>query len=122
MVPNAAKDLVNQTTPQQQSESQIGITVQPTVKAVSWRQEVRLCAVCGAVLLGLMGSVVTMKIAVTNANHQLQDVQARVTTVSNDNASERQEIAELTSESHLNQAAKKYGLSDANTSVRNVNK
>lgn len=120
MVSNAAKNLVNQTTPQQ--EEWQATPAQPTVPVVSWRQEIRLCVACGAVLLGMMGAVVTMKIAVTNANHHLQDVQAQVSRVSNDNASERQEIAELTSESHLNQAAKKYGFSDANTSVRNVNK
>lgn len=122
MVSNAAKNLVKQTTPQQQDKWQDGVVAQPSVSTVSWRQEFRLTAVCGVVLLGLMGAVVTMKIGVTNANHRLQDVQARVSRVSNDNASQRQEIAELTSEEHLNQAAKKYGFSDTNTSVRNVNK
>lgn len=120
MVSNAAKDLVNQTAPQQEEWQET--TVQPATPVVSWRQEIRLCVACGVVLLGMMGAVVSMKIAVTNANHHLQDVQARVSRVSNENASERQEIAELTSESHLNQAAKKYGFSDTNTSVRNVNK
>lgn len=122
MVSNAAKNLVDQTVPLREGDWQTASAPQVTTQPVSWKQEFRLCAVCGAVLLALMGIVVSMKISVTNANHRLQDVQAQVSRVNNDNASERQEIAELTSESHLNHAAKKYGLSDANTSVRNVNK
>ena len=52
----------------------------------------------------------------------LQDVQTQISKAKSSNTSSQQEIAELTSQSHLKSAAHKYGLTDKNSNVRNVNK
>ncbi|WP_367341883.1 cell division protein FtsL [Limosilactobacillus sp.] len=122
MVSNAAHNLAERSNKQNdQASSQVTIS-NPSGMPVSWTGERRLLAVCGAIVMAMMICLVTTKIEVTSANHQLQNVQAKVSKVSNSNANERQLIAQLTSESNLNRAAKKYGFTDANTSVRNVNK
>lgn len=122
MVSNAAHNLA-ENTKQENKQAQQKITVNnPDGMPVSWAGERRLLAVCFAVVMVMMICLVSAKIEVTSANHQLQNVQAKVSKVSNSNANERQLIAQLTSESNLNRAAKKYGFTDANTSVRNVNK
>ena len=122
MVSNAAHNLANNSRETEKAQQRQLIVNSPKGMPVSWAGERRLLAICGAIMMVMMVCLVTSKIDVTNANHQLQNVQAKVNQVSNSNPNERQLIAQLTSESNLNRAANKYGFTDANTSVRNVNK
>ncbi|WP_283583564.1 FtsB/FtsL family cell division protein [Limosilactobacillus difficilis] len=122
MVSNAAHNLANNSRETEKAQQRQLIVNSPKGMPVSWAGERWLLAICGAIMMVMMVCLVTSKIDVTNANHQLQNVQAKVNQVSNSNANERQLIAQLTSESNLNRAANKYGFTDANTSVRNVNK
>lgn len=122
MVSNAAHNLANDSRETEKAQQRQLIVNSPKGMPVSWAGERWLLAICGAIMMVMMVCLVTSKIDVTNANHQLQNVQAKVNQVSNSNANERQLIAQLTSESNLNRAANKYGFTDANTSVRNVNK
>ena len=62
------------------------------------------------------------KISINNQQRRLQDTQTQITKAKSSNTSLQQEIAELTTQSHLKSAAHKYGLSDKNSNVRNVNK
>lgn len=84
--------------------------------------EILLTSVCIAILGWMVVSLVTTKINLTNQQQTLQTVQKKVASVNSSNTSIHQEIAEITSQSNLKKVAKKYGLTDANTSVRNVNK
>ncbi|MDO4903338.1 MAG: cell division protein FtsL [Limosilactobacillus sp.] len=66
--------------------------------------------------------MISTKISINTAQHNLQDLQGQVAQTKNDNASQQQEISDLTSESHLKSVANKYGLSDKNSNVRNINR
>lgn len=95
----------------------------PVNRPVHWSRFERLLMVVGsAVTLLLIITLLSTKIAINTRQHDLQDLQAKVAQVKNSNASDQQEIAELTSQSNLKNIAKKYGLSDKNSNVRNVNK
>lgn len=95
----------------------------PTVRTVTWTNLERgLVAGCSILTLCLTILLLSTKNTINTRQHQLQDLQARVYQVKNDNASHRQAIAEMTSQSQLRSAAKKYGLVDHNSNVRNVNK
>ncbi len=69
-----------------------------------------------------MITLLSTKVAINNQQRHLQDVQTQISKAKNSNISSQQEIAELTSQSHLKSAAQKYGLTDKNSNVRNVNK
>ena len=79
-----------------------------------------------ALLLALVAwmvvSLISAKIALNNHQHTLQQVQNQIAKVNSSNTSIQQEIAEATSQANLQKVAKKYGLTDANSSVRNVNR
>lgn len=81
-----------------------------------------LMTVCGLVLAVLMVSVVSAKIAMSNAQHDLQAVNQTTTTYQNRNTNDQQEINELQSRSRLDKIAKKQGLSLENARIRTVNK
>ena len=59
---------------------------------------------------------------VVKQQHRLQNLQTQVANVKQQNVSDQQEVTTLTSQARLEQIAQKYGLTDANSSVRNVNK
>lgn len=81
-----------------------------------------LMTVCGLILAVLMVSVVSAKIAMSNAQHELQSVNNQVTTYTNRNTNTQQEINELQSRTRLDKIAKKQGLTLENARIRNVNK
>jgi len=81
-----------------------------------------LLTACGLVLAVLMVCVVSSKITMTNAQHNLQSINNRITTVQNHNTNAQQQINELQSRSRLDKIAKKQGLILENARIRNVNK
>jgi cell division protein FtsL len=123
MVSNTAKrisrDQPRTTDPGAQVHQQLG----PSVKTVTWSTFERgLVTVCSILTLCLTISLLSTKNTINSRQHQLQDLQTKVYQAKNDNASHRQAIADMTSQSQLRSAAKKYGLVDHNSNVRNVNK
>lgn len=119
MVSNAARKY------EQQSEEQTASVPHrvPSQQPTRWtRFERGLMAIGGVISLLLVITLLSTKIAINNRQHDLQDLQAQVTRVKNSNSSDRQEIADLTSQASLKRAAQKYGLSDKNSNVRNINK
>lgn len=123
MVSNTAKrisrDQPRTTDPGTQARQQLG----PAVKTVTWSTfERALVTVCSVLTLCLTLSLLSTKNTINTRQHQLQDLQTKVYQAKNDNASHRQAIADLTNQSQLRAAAKKYGLVDHNSNVRNVNK
>ncbi len=95
----------------------------PDVNKVSWSPFERLLVTIGSIIsLCLVIILLSTKVTINNQQHHLQDLQGRISKVKNSNTSSQQEIAELTSQSHLKAAAHKYGLSDQNSNVRNINK
>lgn len=81
-----------------------------------------LMTVCGLALALLMVCVVSSKIAMSTAEHNLQSINNKVTTIQNHNTSKQQQINELQSRSRLDKIAKKQGLTLENARIRNVNK
>lgn len=69
-----------------------------------------------------MVCVVSSKIAMSTAEHNLQSINNKVTTIQNHNTSKQQQINELQSRSRLDKIAKKQGLTLENARIRNVNK
>ncbi|MBU3829732.1 MAG: cell division protein FtsL [Candidatus Limosilactobacillus merdavium] len=123
MVSNTAKrisrDQPRTTDPGAQVHQQLG----PSVKTVTWSTFERgLVTACSILTLCLTISLLSTKNTINSRQHQLQDLQTKVYQAKNDNASHRQAIADMTSQSQLRSAAKKYGLVDHNSNVRNVNK
>lgn len=117
MVSNAARKFEKKEEPRQSTQ------VMPANQPVRWSRFERLLMVVGsAVTLLLVISLLSTKVTINSRQHQLQDLQSKITQVKNSNSSDQQEIAELTSQSNLKKAAHKYGLSDKNSNVRNVNK
>lgn len=117
MVSNAARKYDQE---EVQGES---IAVTPANQPVHWNRFERLLMIVGsAITLLLIITLLSTKISINTRQHDLQDLQAKVTQVKNNNASDQQEIADLTSQSSLKRAAHKYGLTDKNSNVRNVNR
>lgn len=79
-------------------------------------------ALAGILAVGLMLTLVAAKQSVNSQQRVLQTVQKQTNAQVSQNTSRRQEIGELTSQTTLKQVAGKFGLKDANASVRNVNK
>ena len=118
MVSNAARKYEEEQA-QVLPADQPGTVVQP----VRWsRFERSLMVVGSAVTLLLIIALLSTKISINTRQHNLQDLQSKVAQVKNNNASDRQEIADLTSQGNLKKVAHQYGLSDKNSNVRNVNK
>lgn len=117
---NTAREL-RQVEPAPQQEQQPNLhPVQRKVPASKF--EVLLGIVCTAIVAWMVVSVISLKITLTNHQQQLQQVQTKIIKINGSNTSIQQEIAEVTSQSNLQRIAHKYGLTDANSSVRNVNK
>ncbi|KRL12304.1 hypothetical protein FD38_GL001481 [Levilactobacillus zymae DSM 19395] len=81
-----------------------------------------LVTACGLVLAVLMVCVVSAKIAMSNAQRDLQTVNQTTATYQNRNTNAQQEINELQSRSRLDKIAQKQGLSLENARIRTVNK
>jgi cell division protein FtsL len=83
----------------------------------------KLLIVSGSVILTvLMLLVVSSKIALSNAQHQLQHVDSQIVNVQNDNTNLKQQIGELQSSSRLEKVAKQGNMSLKNANIRNVTK
>jgi len=81
-----------------------------------------LMTVLGLMLACMMVLVVSSKISLSNAQHNLQSVNSQVTTYQNHNTNDQQQINELQSRSRLDKIAKKQGLNLENARIRNVNR
>lgn len=81
-----------------------------------------LITICGIILIGLMLTVVSGKIGLSNVQHNLETTQAKSTALSSKNTIMKQEINQLSDQSRLEKIAKKAGLSLNSESIRNVNK
>lgn len=127
MASNAAKQIpleeLQVSQPQVKSTPERAPRQVPMPDKVGWSKfEKALVTVCGVMLTFMMISLVSTKIAVTNAQHKLQNVNTQITKVNSQNTSSKQVIGELTSQQHLEQVAQKYGLTISNSNIRNVNK
>ncbi|WWY81123.1 cell division protein FtsL [Pediococcus pentosaceus] len=81
-----------------------------------------LITICGFILVGLMLTVVSGKIGLSTAQHNLETTQEKATALSSKNTIMEQEINQLSDQSRLNKIAKKAGLSLNSENIRNVNK
>ncbi len=81
-----------------------------------------LMTFCGIILTGLMIFVISGKISLSGAEHELSSSQEQVTKVTSNNSNLKQEVNQLSSRSRLNKIAKQYGLSLTTQNIRNVNK
>ncbi|WP_125581857.1 cell division protein FtsL [Levilactobacillus cerevisiae] len=109
--------------PQRQAQPQLNPQQHPNShKLPISKFEKCLLTACGLVLAVMMVCVVSAKITTTNAQHNLQSINSRITTVQNHNTNAQQQINELQSRSRLDKIAKKQGLSLQNARIRNVNK
>lgn len=123
MVSNAARQLVEEQQPQQAPIKKAYQQPKISPSPVRWSKFERILVVTGSLItLGLMISLLSTKISINNQQRHLQDTQTQITKAKSSNTSLQQEIAELTTQSHLKSVAHKYGLSDQNSNVRNVNK
>ena len=123
MVSNAARQLAGEQQPQEAPRKKTYQQPKISPSPVRWSKfERSLVAVGSLITLCLMISLLSTKISINNQQRRLQDTQTQITKAKSSNTSLQQEIAELTTQSHLKSAAHKYGLSDKNSNVRNVNK
>ncbi|MHA7622101.1 cell division protein FtsL [Pediococcus acidilactici] len=81
-----------------------------------------LITFCGFILVGLMLTVVSGKISLSNAQHKLEATQEKTTALSSKNTTMKQEVNQLSDQNRLNKVAKKAGLSLNSENIRNVNK
>lgn len=119
VVSNTARELSNE-----QEAPQPAKQARPVnVTKVAWSPFERSLMVFGSIVtLFLVITLLSTKVTMNSRQHRLQDLQSQITRVKSSNTSTHQEIAELTSQSNLKAAARKYGLSDKISNVRNVNK
>ncbi|MGM9907125.1 cell division protein FtsL [Limosilactobacillus sp.] len=119
VVSNTARELSNE-----QEAPQPAKQARPVnASKVAWSPFERSLMVFGSIVtLFLVITLLSTKVTMNSRQHRLQDLQSQITRVKNSNTSTHQEIAELTSQSNLKAAARKYGLSDKISNVRNVNK
>ncbi|MBD5805961.1 cell division protein FtsL [Lactobacillus sp. 0.1XD8-4] len=123
MVSNAARQLAGEQQPRQIPKKKVSRQPRIAPSPVRWSKFERFLVVVGSlVTLTLMLNLLSTKININNQQRHLQDIQTQISKAKSSNTSSQQEIAELTSQSHLKSAAHKYGLTDKNSNVRNVNK
>lgn len=94
--------------------------VQPRLKVNTF--EKLLVVACTLVVALLMVMVVNSKIALTNSEHQLQQLQSTSSKISTENTNLDQQISELQSSTRLEAIAQKDGMSLSNSRIRNVTK
>lgn len=123
MVSNAARKLSGAQFQPLEEERQHQQHPRVKPQAVRWSKFERLLVAVGSlVTLVMMITLLSVKVSINNQQRHLQDLQSQITKIKSSNTSSQQEIAELTSQSHLKSAAHQYGLTDKNSNVRNVNK
>ncbi|MGF7437756.1 cell division protein FtsL [Lentilactobacillus senioris] len=81
-----------------------------------------LIVACTLVVALLMVLVVNSKIALTNSEHQLQQLQTTSSKISTENTNLDQQISELQSSTRLEAIAQKDSMSLSNSRIRNVTK
>lgn len=114
--------LPKRTQTQKQVEPELeNIATNSSRVAVS-KQEARLLAAFGAILMILMVSLVSIKVSITVSQQQLQKVNNSIDAVSSKNVDLRQEVGELTSAQRLTKYAKKHNMTLSDKNVRNVSK
>lgn len=125
MASNAAKKINQpQLTPRSSTSTpQSNIQPQPHKQRLPFSPfEKMLMAVCALVIFIMMASVVKTQLTVSQQQQNLQNLQSKVSKVKQENTNDQQKIENLTSQSRLSQLAEQYGFTDANSSVRNVNR
>lgn len=86
------------------------------------RLEMTVLTVASLVVMCLMISVVSSKIALSKAQYNLQNVNQKIASTQNKNVDKKQEVSELSSRSRLMEVAKEVGLTMNEQNIRNVNK
>ncbi|WP_125762663.1 cell division protein FtsL [Companilactobacillus hulinensis] len=84
--------------------------------------EATLIVGLGLLTLALMVSLVSVKVSMTSAQNNLDQITTEITKVNTNNVNLRQEISEMTSFDRLSAFAKKHDLKMSNKNVRNVSK
>lgn len=111
--------------PEQQPQQQPKIQQHPLASDAKVPLSVveRLAMIVGGlVIIGLMITLVSAKIAVGNSQRQLQSINTEITNFKTHNADLKQEIGTLNSSDRLQQFAQKHGLTFNEQSVRNISK
>lgn len=70
--------------------------------------------------LGMMVLLVSATVAQTTAQHNLADIEQKITKKQASNTNLRQEIGELTSTKRMNKIAREQGLHSSENNIRNV--
>ncbi|MBD5430050.1 cell division protein FtsL [Lactobacillus sp.] len=77
--------------------------------------------VVGSLLsLGMMFLLVSATVAQTSAQHDLANIEQKISSKQSSNTDLRQEIGEMTSTSRMNKIARQEGLSSIENNLRNV--
>lgn len=114
--------LPKRTQTKKQVEPEIESVAANSNKVAISKQEARLLAAFGAILMILMVSLVSIKVSITVSQQQLQKVNNSIDAVSSKNVDLRQEIGELTSAQRLTKYAKNHNMTLSDKNVRNVSK
>lgn len=118
---NLARKINNISVANPKTNRQVSSKVKTNRLSVSLAEKALIVFSC-LVLVGLMLAVVSSKIALTNAQHNLQQLDDRITQVHNKNTNLKQQIGELKSSSRLEAIAKKSQMTLNNSNIRNVTK
>ncbi|AQW20581.1 cell division protein FtsL [Lentilactobacillus curieae] len=121
---NLAREIFQQPKTTTFAPEQPAVKSEPKVKErlkVSTFEKV-LGATLAIVASVLMIYVVSSKIALSNSQHELQQLDNQVATMHNKNTNYKQQIGELQSSSRLEKIAKSSGMSLSNSNIRNVTK
>lgn len=123
MASNTARQLVApELIPNQQPAIHTAPDVQPNQKVALSAMEKMTLAIIGIAFFGMLVGLLTTKIAVVNAQRDLQTTTQTMTQVHARNSDLKQEIGELTSSDRLDAFAQKNGLTLNENNIRNVSK
>lgn len=84
------------------------------------RLEKFIIAVGALLSLGMMFLLVSATVAQTSAQHDLANIEQKISSKQSSNTDLRQEIGELTSTKRMNKIARQQGLSSIENNLRNV--
>ncbi|WP_283678888.1 cell division protein FtsL [Lentilactobacillus sp. Marseille-Q4993] len=123
---NLAENMVEEPLRKQSYETTPSYGESTEVETKKWlkcsRFEKLLMGIGGAIAAVMCIFVISSKIALTNSQHQLQQLDNRIVTMHNKNTTLTQQIGELQSSSRLQKIAKNNGMSLNNANIRNVTK
>lgn len=123
MASNTARQLVApELIPNQQPTIHTAPNEQPNRKVALSAMEKTTLAIIGIAFFGMLVGLLTTKIAVVNAQRDLQTTSRSMTQVHARNSDLKQEIGELTSSDRLDAFAQKNGLTLNENNIRNVSK